>query len=269
MTNEPEVATAEARAIVARMTPGEWWFDDQPAGVIGSHAGWLFEATWMGPNWANDQAGIAYLKNNALRWLDALDALQGAGEREKLKPRDWREAASCVRNIASRIGVARLPESTKEELDALANQWEVWSKIPDAALAPAAPAPASVPVEVAQAARFVKSSSYLGGQYFAASKTLARYVQSLITPVDDGLPVDEAWLRSVGFSKDEYGLKIRSASYGDMENHCRHAQLYRRVLDGAWHANGLGCPTPQTRGDVRRFCQCLGIPLTDTAGGER
>ncbi len=42
--------------------------------------------------------------------------------------RAYREFASRVRSVAMRIGMARTPESIRDELEKLANQYEHWSK---------------------------------------------------------------------------------------------------------------------------------------------
>lgn len=74
-------------------------------------------------------------------------------------------------------------------------------------------------------------------------------------PADDGDPVDEAWLRAVGFGV--YGLfadRDGGLSIGDLEWHeCRR-----------WLYGNTPLPDLPTRGHVRRLCLALGIPLTET-----
>lgn len=74
-------------------------------------------------------------------------------------------------------------------------------------------------------------------------------------PSDDGDPVDEAWLRAVGFGV--YGLfadRDGGLSLGDLEWHeCRR-----------WLYGNTPLPDLPTRGHVRRLCAALGIPLTET-----
>lgn len=90
-------------------------------------------------------------------------------------------------------------------------------------------------------------------------------------PADDGEPVTEDWLRSVGFVTDgEYiaYFRLRSASWGHIDSHLRHTNVAVRWMDRTWNANGLGCRPCETRGDLRRLCNALGITLKDGAAVE-
>lgn len=77
-------------------------------------------------------------------------------------------------------------------------------------------------------------------------------------PADENEPITEEWLRSAGFiwqSTDTY--ELHSGAFGN--DYLRYTKIAFRA--GLWYANGLGCADCKTRGDVRRLCSALGIPL--------
>jgi hypothetical protein len=114
--------------------------------------------------------------------------------------------------------------------------------------------------EIRQAAELVLSKATIANKYDNAAQKVARaYLAE-----NDDTAIDEAWLRAVGFEKPPSGgLRIKSPHWGSPRHHCRYTQIYADK-DG-WWVNGLGCPTPKTRGDVRRLCGALGIELQEAA----
>lgn len=83
-------------------------------------------------------------------------------------------------------------------------------------------------------------------------------------PEDDEQPVDEAWLRSVGFDGNldpDMKMTIRPPLFGRAFHYLRHTQV--SFIHGQWFANGMGCEQCKTRGDVRRLCRALGIELKE------
>ncbi len=75
---------------------------------------------------ATESDGVCVGPNTAASLAD-----QAAAEIGRLRAdqsRQHRETASQIRDIASRIGVARMPESVKDELEKLANQYEFWAR---------------------------------------------------------------------------------------------------------------------------------------------
>lgn len=80
-------------------------------------------------------------------------------------------------------------------------------------------------------------------------------------PADENEPVTEEWLRAVGFGDNGYNyagchLRLGGLEYATGDTNGFSPWFYCGVLitDG-----GL-----KTRGHVRRLCNCLGIPLTET-----
>lgn len=76
--------------------------------------------------------------------------------------------------------------------------------------------------------------------------------------VDDGEPITEDWLLSVGFQKGFYGPWINGAAgvlaLSDAPNHQVWILNNQAVKRTQW----------QTRGELRRLCAALGIPLKET-----
>ena len=82
-------------------------------------------------------------------------------------------------------------------------------------------------------------------------------------PADDDEPIVEAWLLSVGFLRDLNEYEITSPT---SDGQFVYLTLTRRgwVLGtGSWsHRSSLLLPaTPETRGQLRRLCAALNIPL--------
>lgn len=110
----------------------------------------------------------------------------------------------------------------------------------------------------------------------AGLKTLVAHPTA--APDDADEPITEEWLRSVGFTEDEeeygkYGLGIsRRKSYGeDTMTFKLIAADFPNLLECCWEVRSRsieveeeGCLIPcepQTRGELRRLCSALGIPL--------
>lgn len=99
----------------------------------------------------------------------------------------------------------------------------------------------------------------------------------------DETPIDEAWLRSVGFPKDEHPSRDGRPVFYVVRTpaHAHGVRLSAVVL--TIYSDGIGSiPKPplsypsrlihvlaKTRGDVRRLCRALGITLTEAKGAER
>lgn len=82
-------------------------------------------------------------------------------------------------------------------------------------------------------------------------------------PGDDGEPVTDDWLKSVGFVEQEGHLTAISPTREE------DGLIVRRLSSGDWNAEdgfvALLIPTPKDRGECRRLCAALGIQLA----GER
>lgn len=81
-----------------------------------------------------------------------------------------------------------------------------------------------------------------------------------LVPADSELPIDEAWLRSVGFSEfvDDSGWF--------RESKCSEVYVSRGYR-GQWLVNGQELPEeaqPTTRGQLRLLCRALSIPLAES-----
>ncbi len=81
-------------------------------------------------------------------------------------------------------------------------------------------------------------------------------------PADEHEAITEAWLRSVGFFERCEYLVIRPSE--PMPIGLRHTKIGFGLIDGNWYANGLGCKTPETRGQLRLLARALGIPLKES-----
>lgn len=79
-------------------------------------------------------------------------------------------------------------------------------------------------------------------------------------PVDDGMPVDEGWLRSLGAVETHWGLSLRGG-HSDVEFEYRDVPTVWRVNSQRYPADFL-----KTRRDVRGLCKALRIDLTPTEG---
>lgn len=92
-------------------------------------------------------------------------------------------------------------------------------------------------------------------------------------PADDGEPVTEAWLRSVGFGQvgEKYPELWLPPETKTVSRWRLEYVMYQRPWDDAPSAWDLSAPSITqhlgydlpTRGDVRRTCKILGIPLTE------
>jgi hypothetical protein len=85
-------------------------------------------------------------------------------------------------------------------------------------------------------------------------------------PADDGDVVTPEWLLSVGFTLDHEMEPPRDPVY------CIRSLLWRphyfEVNQGKWQFGPVTInQNPKTRGDVRRLCAALGIPLPDQPKG--
>lgn len=76
-------------------------------------------------------------------------------------------------------------------------------------------------------------------------------------PADDELAVDEAWLRSVGFSDTKWDGEVE---LGRLYAHC--GTTIALSLCGEYSDESVALPC-KTRGDVRRLCKALGIELKE------
>ena len=99
------------------------------------------------------------------------------------------------------------------------------------------------------------AAGYIDGIYDAAELVKAEY---------DSLPVDEEWLRSVGFGQPEGNTNWQlPADAGPHEQSLmlvnEHWQWIAYFDDDRWHWVEL--PVQKSRGDVRRLCEALGIEL--------
>ena len=86
------------------------------------------------------------------------------------------------------------------------------------------------------------------------SPELTRAIRTLLAeyPEDSDTPVDEAWLRSVGFEQylDCFRLRNRAEGYE-----------LARSSEGLWDYMGRYIKAPTTRCDVRRLAAVLGLTL--------
>jgi hypothetical protein len=85
-------------------------------------------------------------------------------------------------------------------------------------------------------------------------------------PADDGEAITPEWLLSVGFTLDHEMEPPRDPVY------CIRSLLWRPhyfgVNQGTWQFGPVTIDqNPKTRGDVRRLCAALGIPLPDQPKG--
>jgi hypothetical protein len=85
-------------------------------------------------------------------------------------------------------------------------------------------------------------------------------------PADDGEAVTEEWLRAVGFDKQGLlwfgGARLYIGAKWDGGTHSAEIQVGGGSgYYGCDHTIDL--PKPQTRGEVRRLCQCLGIEIKE------
>jgi hypothetical protein len=88
-------------------------------------------------------------------------------------------------------------------------------------------------------------------------------------PADSDLPVTEEWLRSVGFETAVNPLWIwaRSAEICLARDNTGSWVVTRADDDDAFFVSEVEIPAFKTRGDVRRLCVALGIPLPDQPKG--
>lgn len=88
----PTIDTAKARSVLAKMTPGEWETIENVR--ASGDCVWSPEIGDVAQGMSTkDARGIAFLRNNAPAWLDAIDALAAAlrerdAEIERLKARN-------------------------------------------------------------------------------------------------------------------------------------------------------------------------------------
>lgn len=96
---------------------------------------------------------------------------------------------------------------------------------------------------------------------------------SLLPPADDGEPVTNAWLRSVGFQETGKGVGVLAVLTVDDSPVRLHRWLENWIggSERLWvyacigqAADRVSVPSPQTRGDVRRLAAVLGITLKET-----
>lgn len=122
-----------------------------------------------------------------------------------------------------------------------------------------------VRIVVAEHGQMINMSSVLTEEY-EHLKTLADAYLATVRP-DDGEPVDEGWLRSVGF---DYCSHWGALDIGDW-----HKSTAIGWDAGKWSLRACGhgfganadynynLPPQPTRGHVRRLCAALGITLTE------
>lgn len=80
-------------------------------------------------------------------------------------------------------------------------------------------------------------------------------------PADDGTPVSEEWLRSVGFLEYSTSEDIRLIDLRNLVTFNRSRQTSAVTW---WIGGSIGPVTDMpTRGHVRRLCAALGIPLKE------
>lgn len=75
---------------------------------------------------------------------------------------------------------------------------------------------------------------------------------------DDGKPVDEAWLRSVGFERDTWH-PFQYSGDTDIDVRCTPSMLVLGHRSDEWDVK-----QNPTRVDVRRLCEALGVPLNES-----
>jgi hypothetical protein len=99
----------------------------------------------------------------------------------------------------------------------------------------------------------------------AAANLLAdAYLASLDVVHDE--PIDEAWLRSVGFEYDHRSQSLAIASETYELAHRPGNCNYPWTLDDDEGDTISLVPGPKARGDVRLLCKAFGISLKETAG---
>ena len=96
-------------------------------------------------------------------------------------------------------------------------------------------------------------------------ETVARICDAYLAehPADDEAPIDEAWLRSVGFYESaEYGgdREIWLIDIADSTDDSICCNLYTTRIE-LWIGSRYITIPGKTRGDVRRICAELGITL--------
>jgi hypothetical protein len=129
------------------------------------------------------------------------------------------------------------------------------------------------PNEITQAAARLEANRYshapVGMVQWTKDVTLLAkygYERFAAVPADDGEPVTPEWLLSVGFTIDHEMEPPRDPVY------CIRSLLWRPhyfgVNQGTWQFGPVTIDqNPKTRGDVRRLCAALGIPLPDQPKG--
>lgn len=83
----------------------------------------------------------------------------------------------------------------------------------------------------------------------------------LLPAADDGEPLTNEWLEAVGFVPGKFPDDLLRGPI--LRGVIRNAQS---PADGDWHWAVRSYPIPahmqpRTRGDLRRLCRCLGVPL--------
>jgi hypothetical protein len=83
-------------------------------------------------------------------------------------------------------------------------------------------------------------------------------------PADDDEPVTTEWLAAVGITEDEGRANgdIYVCAWVGRWQHGRVEILIGKHWDQTYIPGGM---TPQTRGEFRRLCAALGVPLTEAA----
>lgn len=99
-------------------------------------------------------------------------------------------------------------------------------------------------------------------QYWKDIRTLLKAYDSE-HPTDDDVPVDEEWLRSVGFVKHEALWQWAAGTDGLLR-----VLYWPEYHHGEWWIESPDnrmseIPDAKTRGDVRRLCRALGIELKE------
>lgn len=115
---------AELERLAAEATPGPWFVNPQSGEVC---YGDPDDDRENYPVDSPEDAALCAASRAAVSELVA-EVRRLRAERDAAAAAEQREFVSQVRDIARRIGVARRPESVKDDLDALADKYEFWAR---------------------------------------------------------------------------------------------------------------------------------------------
>lgn len=105
--------------------------------------------------------------------------------------------------------------------------------------------------------------------------TLVNFALSQLAERDE-TPIDEAWLRSIGFTTSDHGTYV-SFDSPKVQKPSRQAGIYVAYVPSCgvstWHVcysagDGINIPDITTRGQLLRLLDSLGINITTDAGAK-